>query len=755
MNAFFLTIGTLLTAVLVALFAIPPFIDWNTYRGVFEVEASRLIGRDVRVRGDVNLRLLPQPYVSFEDLVIANPPGMLGEPFLRAKTFTMRLSVPPLLSGAIEARDIVIEQPSIRLRLTEDGRGNWQSLGQGSRVSGANVSLKQVAVTKGDVTLESAKGEAVASVSDISGDFSAEALSGPYKFEGQASLAGAMRDVRLSTGSLDADGKLPLKLNARAGDGSGSLTLDGDLTSLSGDQPKFAGRLALNVAKLTALEGDASAVAPIEVSAEVNVDAEQVALEGISILFDQQRRSQELTGTARLPVSGNNDATITLTARWLDLDRIAGSADNAGASSNLEARAIRLGEALSALAGAGSERKTLALVAEQATLGGSEVSALALNATFSAGRVTLNRLGLRGPGGTELNLDGTGRIGTDGTLQEFRGALLADGGNSVRFANWLAPGLGKLDGVAPRRFAINARLVREGALTAIEDGRMMLGGRRFLVNYALDRGTAGKQTLSIASADLDLRALAPGLLQPDKLRTLLRKGLDRDDGASGAEFDFSLRADRVRDGTTTARDVDIAVTRAGPLLTIRRAKMTSGAGYNLDISGTIANVAAPTASALNGTVGVEDRASATALVSFMTALTGRQFAEFGSIVPTPARVGFSLRERTEGPERLALAMSGTVRGDQVSLDLTSDKPLDDWRSAEISLKSNVVGANADAALAWMTGRNAIPKTQSPTEAGGKPAPIKVTLIAEGPVAKGLKTLASVNNGASSARFAGT
>ncbi|MEO1265181.1 MAG: AsmA family protein, partial [Pseudomonadota bacterium] len=86
MNAFLLTIGALLTAVLVALFAIPPFIDWNTYRGVFEVEASRIIGRDVRVSGDVALRLLPQPYVSFEDIVIANPPGVLGEPFVRAKT---------------------------------------------------------------------------------------------------------------------------------------------------------------------------------------------------------------------------------------------------------------------------------------------------------------------------------------------------------------------------------------------------------------------------------------------------------------------------------------------------------------------------------------------------------------------------------------------------------------------------------------------------------------------------------------------
>ena len=62
MNSVLLWIGGLLVAVLGLLFAAPYVIDWNAYRGVFEEEASRVLGRDVRVGGKVNLRLLPAPY---------------------------------------------------------------------------------------------------------------------------------------------------------------------------------------------------------------------------------------------------------------------------------------------------------------------------------------------------------------------------------------------------------------------------------------------------------------------------------------------------------------------------------------------------------------------------------------------------------------------------------------------------------------------------------------------------------------------
>jgi uncharacterized protein involved in outer membrane biogenesis len=50
--------GGFLVVVFAALFAVPALIDWNGYRGVFEEEASKVLGRDVRVNGGVNLRLM-------------------------------------------------------------------------------------------------------------------------------------------------------------------------------------------------------------------------------------------------------------------------------------------------------------------------------------------------------------------------------------------------------------------------------------------------------------------------------------------------------------------------------------------------------------------------------------------------------------------------------------------------------------------------------------------------------------------------
>src|SRR5918995_505242 len=74
-----LYIAGLISLALAALFAVPYFIDWNGYRGVFEEEATRILGREVRVGGDVNVRFLPSPYVSFEKLRIADPTGLTGE----------------------------------------------------------------------------------------------------------------------------------------------------------------------------------------------------------------------------------------------------------------------------------------------------------------------------------------------------------------------------------------------------------------------------------------------------------------------------------------------------------------------------------------------------------------------------------------------------------------------------------------------------------------------------------------------------
>jgi uncharacterized protein involved in outer membrane biogenesis len=182
-----LYIAGLISLALAALFAVPYFVDWNGYRGVFEEEATRILGREVRVGGNVNVRLLPAPYVSFEKLRIADPTGSTGEPFFRAESFTMRLSAPPLLKGIIEANEIVLEKPVLRLAVDAEGAGNWRSF---SVAAGslpfvpAGVTLQSVKITDGAVAFHGPRGIGFAELSGLNGELRAESIAGPFAFKG-------------------------------------------------------------------------------------------------------------------------------------------------------------------------------------------------------------------------------------------------------------------------------------------------------------------------------------------------------------------------------------------------------------------------------------------------------------------------------------------------------------------------------------------------------------------------------------------
>ena len=43
----------------------PLFVDWGRYRADFEAEASRMVGLPVRVKGRIDVRLLPSRKDSF------------------------------------------------------------------------------------------------------------------------------------------------------------------------------------------------------------------------------------------------------------------------------------------------------------------------------------------------------------------------------------------------------------------------------------------------------------------------------------------------------------------------------------------------------------------------------------------------------------------------------------------------------------------------------------------------------------------
>src|SRR3954465_13863539 len=59
--------------VLAAAFIVPRFVQWSDYRERMEALASELLGTEVVIRGDIEFSLLPQPRLSFSDVLVGPP----------------------------------------------------------------------------------------------------------------------------------------------------------------------------------------------------------------------------------------------------------------------------------------------------------------------------------------------------------------------------------------------------------------------------------------------------------------------------------------------------------------------------------------------------------------------------------------------------------------------------------------------------------------------------------------------------------
>ena len=227
-NNLLIAIAVFAITILGALFAVPHFIDWNSYRGVFEEEAKNIIGRDVEVDGDVKLYLLPTPYFRVEKVRIADTSTTLSEHFFKADSVSIKLSIAPLLQGIVEVNEIELQRPVLRLALDAKGGWNWQGFAQALGSTGympANVTLTSLKVVDGTLALHGADGIERAQLEGVNGELSAPALEGPYRFRGNYRSAGGKREIRLAT-ARPRGGKVPFRVALRYLDTGASYMLD-------------------------------------------------------------------------------------------------------------------------------------------------------------------------------------------------------------------------------------------------------------------------------------------------------------------------------------------------------------------------------------------------------------------------------------------------------------------------------------------------------------------------------------------------
>ncbi|MEL7429588.1 MAG: AsmA family protein, partial [Pseudomonadota bacterium] len=165
----FILLGAFLVLLLFVALLAPYWIDWKQFTREFETEASRVIGQPVKVGGSSNLRLLPLPYISFEDLEVGRNSD--GSPLMTVERFSLNAELFPFLSGEVRIVEMEMRQPHINLQIEENGTVAWTSPSE-PVVDLAQVKIEKLTVIDGSAELSGFSGGRTLAVEGLRAEFS-------------------------------------------------------------------------------------------------------------------------------------------------------------------------------------------------------------------------------------------------------------------------------------------------------------------------------------------------------------------------------------------------------------------------------------------------------------------------------------------------------------------------------------------------------------------------------------------------------
>ncbi len=698
MNNVLMWVAGAVALVFCALIAVPPIIDWNQYRGVFEEEASRLVGREVRVGGKVNLRILPVPYVRFEKVRIADAAGIAGS-FIRVENFTLLLSVPPLLRGIIEARQLELDQPTLRLRFDKGGGGNWQKLNVRSQDLAfvpSGFALQSALIRDGSIVLEADNGRELSRIGGIRGELVARALRGPYRFVGQAEIAHTPLDLRLATAEPDRDGDVSLTASAISPSSGAKHTFKGRLSAIA-TTPKLTGELTSR-APLNFRAGRDAGAFMFDLSASLHADHRAARLDQLTISFDSAGRPQQLAGN--ITTTWQDQLTIAgrLRSKWLDLDAITGNRTR-----ELPFRAIEL------LAGGGFDigadgNSRIEVEIDQANLGGEIVSGLGVRIVHADNEIRVDRVIAGLPGRTRLRADGLLRMTAPGL--EWQGHALVDGHNFGQFLKWAWPGGLEVSGKSAGKFTLSSDLSYLPGKVEFNNALTTIASRTSRGSATYSYAARPLLTVDWQGDSIDLSGFGDRVLSNENIAALLGFEFPHPDTTSklrrrlqDADFDLRLQAGEIFDGSRTLREVDILFSRTASSLRIGKSHLTIEPELTISLEGALANIDKDPDWRINGSVRARSEEGFAAAAALVQLATGKTDFYRGVAAAYPLNLAVSsVSSQANGQRTTTFVADGALRSGRLRLRAETSGPASKWRNNPLRLDLKLDGSQVDRLL---------------------------------------------------------
>ncbi|VAW03715.1 hypothetical protein MNBD_ALPHA01-1605 [hydrothermal vent metagenome] len=590
--------GILIVILIGAILVVPSFLNWNEYKNQIEKTASGYTGRDVKIKGDISLSLLPMTALSVKDVTVTNLDGGRAEHLLSLKSLDVKVSFPSVISslfgGKIKVEKFILVDPVIALEVLNDGRLNWDLSGgatdSGDPASSGDISLDKFQIINGQISFEDMTSHQMELIRKINANVRVKSINGPFDISGSARYKGLDAELDLKLGKNRPGKKVPVSLVMSLLDSRLKVNVIGGVI-FSGMDSVFAGKLdvtasdAGDIFNLVDRFNGEKRPAVITVGQDFSLDTvvdmtpENMAITDLNIRIGQSRGQ----GRAEITLGEGIDVQAALSINKLDMDPLLAAYG--------EQKKNMSGRPAPAIQETGGKKPEIPLLERLSgkfdlKLGalkynGKIASQIAFKLSAADGAINISTIEARMPGGARLAFTGqvTRPVVNDSPTTTLTGDVSLNASNLRGLLSWIKMDIARIPSGLLTHFShksglkVTPDLLQLYAMDGKLDAMRYKGG----VSYALSHRPSYGIRLDLRDINLDSYLAGKGSDAKTDLKTLFAP-LDEFD----ADYDVTLA--NVTLGGIKIRSGQLKGLLLGGRLDAGTIKLDDASGVNLTAS---------------------------------------------------------------------------------------------------------------------------------------------------------------------------
>ena len=464
----------LIAAVLIA----PSFVDWNAHKQEIAAIVREATGRNLTIRGNIDVTILPSPALRVEDVRLSSVEGAVSPEMVRLPEARIGFAFAPLLEGRL-ATVVTLVRPTVNLEKLKDGRVNWDFAAKQEQPSdgrqGAEggvglpleVKLDSFRIVNGTVSYYDASSGALERVEGLNSEISFDSLRGPFRVEGSARVRGVPVVLRASTGVIKPDAPLFVTAEATSTDGDSKLRLNGTVSGLE-SAPAINGELEAEAKSVAAFAKSVFRTSmpqvfdqPFTLHGNLAGSEKAVSLSAIEVEFGDARVNGEITAE----LADTLRVTALIRSGNLNLDAFLDGGKHAGAATSAPAAASETASGAPAASQAVDAERTsfvlpsdldasLTVAADIIQYNGALVRDVSVKAALKDGRATVEDLSAVLPGNSYLGVKGD--IATVDGKPDLSLKVSGRSDNLREIIEWVGGDIASVPPDRLRRFSLNA-----------------------------------------------------------------------------------------------------------------------------------------------------------------------------------------------------------------------------------------------------------------------------------------------------------